>query len=354
MAMRPTLADLADAAGVSTATVDRVLNERAGVSARTRQLVHDAARNIGYLPEARASTSPITLAAFLPQGTNEFIEDLRAHMIAEAKAMPGVELLMPEINGINPNVMASALTAVGDVQGVAVVALNHPRVHDALLQLAAQGIPVVTLLSDLPDTLRQAYVGIDNLRAGRLAGEIITRFLGPSPSGKVALFAGSLTYRGHQERDVGLRQYLAEEAPDLDVLELRESGDDTERAYAHVTENLALHPEICAIYNAGGGTTGIARALHESGRSKSTVFVAHEVTTANKALLLDGTLDAIIDQNAKREAQETLATLVATARGEAREPTQPRLHLILKENIPSDVVRAPRRTGLETSPKAKG
>ncbi|OAN74362.1 hypothetical protein A8B78_17355 [Jannaschia sp. EhC01] len=332
--MRPTLADLAEEAGVSTATVDRVLNDRPGVSARTRQLVHNAARAIGYLPAAEPALSPARLVAFLPQGTNDFIAELRDHMIAEAAAMPGVQLTLPSISGLEASAMADALTDVGDVDGVALVAISHPRVHDALMRLSARNIPVVTLLSDLPDTLRRAYVGIDNLRAGRLAGEVITRFLGRNPTGKVAHFAGSLTYRGHQERDVGLRQYLSEEAPKLELLEVRESGDDPDRAFAQAAENLARHPEICAIYNAGGGTTGIARALQDSGHAARIVFVAHDATDANKALLLDGTLDAVIDQNAKREAQETLATLAAAARGQTRIPTQPRLHLILKENIP--------------------
>lgn len=339
--MRPTLSHLADAAGVSTATVDRVLNNRVGVSARTRQLVQTTARVIGYLPETEPEVADIRLVAFLPQGPNEFIQDLRAHMIAEAGAMPGVHLDLPRIAEMDARAMAQALGAVGDVHGVALVALSHPRVHDALLRLSARNIPVVTLLSDLPDTLRRAYVGIDNLRAGRLAGDVITRFLGPNPAGQVAHFAGSLTYRGHQERDVGLRQYLAEEAPQLDLLELRESGDDRDRAYTQAAAKLGEHPEICAIYNAGGGTSGIARALRESGRARSVVFVAHDVTDANKALLLDGTLDAIIDQDAKREAQETLATLVAAARGQSRIPTQLRLHLILKENIPSEVRPSP-------------
>ncbi|GAB5446856.1 MAG: LacI family DNA-binding transcriptional regulator [Gymnodinialimonas sp.] len=316
--------------------MDRVLNDRSGVSARTRQLVHSTARIIGYLPDVAPEVPLTKLVAFLPQGTNEFIDGLRGHMIAEAAAMPGVELELPKITQMDARAMAQALSEVGDVQGVALVALSHPRVHDALSRVAARNIPVVTLLSDLPDTLRRAYVGIDNLRAGRLAGEVITRFLGPNPTGKVAHFAGSLTYRGHQERDVGLRQYLAEEAPGLDLLELRESGDDGDRAHAQATAKLAQHPEICAIYNAGGGTGGIARALHDSGRAQSVIFVAHDVTDTNKGFLLDGTLDAIIDQDAKREAQETLAALVAAAQGHPHTPSQLRLHLVLKENIPSD------------------
>ena len=346
--MKPTLTDLAEASGVSTATVDRVLNDRPGASARTRKRVTDAARAIGYLPGAETAIEHVHLVALLPQGTNEFMEDLRAHLIIEAAAIPGVSLEMAEIAGLDASAMAEALSKVGDVDGVAVVALNHPRVHDALLRLSARAIPVVTLVSDLPDSLRHAYIGIDNLRAGRLAGEITTRFLGPNPTGEVALFASSLTYRGHQERDVGLRQYIEEEAPNLTLLELRESGEERARAHAQALELLDAHPAICAIYNAGGGTAGIAQALKDRGRENDVIFVAHEATDTNKALLLDGTLDAIIDQNARREAQEALSTLFAIAQGQLRPITKPRLHLILKENIPSDVAPRPATQGAST------
>lgn len=336
--MRPTQTELAEAAGVSTATVDRVLNNRPGVSERTRQIVHNAARLIGYLPEAEPGRAPKRLIAILPKGDNDFIDDLRAHLTAEAAMMPGVTLDMPQVPVLEVTPLVEALTAATGTDGVALVAQSHPRVSDALLQLNARKVPVVTLLSDLPDTPRHAYIGVDNLRAGRLAGEVITRFLGPKPTGAVAFFAGALTYRGHQEREIGLRQYLAEEAPGLTLLEIRESGDDPERAYAQAVEKLQRRPEIVALYNAGGGTTGIARALRDMARAEDVIFIAHEATAANKALLLDGTLDAIIDQNAKLGAQETLRTLLAAARGVAHPPMQPRLHLILKENIPSDVV----------------
>lgn len=334
--MRPTLTDLAKAAGVSTATVDRVLNDRPGVSARTRDMVRKAARAVGYLPDVEDPVTPMTFTALLPPGTNPFITDLRAHLVNAAKRAPGVTLDLPPIADLDPVTMADALGQVTGVQGVAVVALNHPRVHAALLRLTAQGIPVVTVASDLPDTRRLAYVGIDNMRAGRLAGQVIARFQGPDPQGKVAVFAGSLSYRGHQEREMGLRQYLSEDAPNMQLLEIRESQEDRDHAYDLTRALLDTHPDLRAIYNAGGGTSGIARALTEAGRAHDIITVAHEATDANKALLLDGTLDAIIDQDVRAEAIETLATLIAAANGIAHAVTPPRLQLVLKENLPTD------------------
>ena len=70
------------------------------------------------------------------------------------------------------------------------------------------------------------------------------------------------------------------------------------------------------------------------GRERSVVFVGHEATDSNKLLLLDGTLDAVIDQNPRVEAREALNILVSTVRGQPYEHHPPRLQIIFKENIP--------------------
>ena len=138
---------------------------------------------------------------------------------------------------------------------------------------------------------------------------------GTERPGKVALFAGSLSYRGHEEREMGFRHILAEELPNLTIVELREMLDDREKAYAEAAALLDRHPDLAGIYNIGAGNTGIARALKERGREQQVVFIGHEVTEGTKALLLDGTLDAVIDQNPRVEAREALNLLGRAVRG---------------------------------------
>jgi LacI family transcriptional regulator len=239
------------------------------------------------------------------------------------------------VDSLEGAALAGQLLAMGArAEGIAVVAVNHPAVRDALRRLDAAGVRVVTLASDIPDAPRLGYVGIDNGQAGRLAGLLLGRFLGPAPQGKVALFAGTLAYRGHQEREMGFRQVLAEDFPGLEILQLRESGEDRERAAAETRALLARHPDLRAIYNAGGGTVGIAQALADAARGGDVVLVAHDATAEKTALLLDGTLDAVIDQDARGEAQEAIARLSASLRGEAHVAAPLRLQVILRENLP--------------------
>lgn len=341
--MRSTLIDVAREAGVSPATVDRVLNNRSGVRSRTREIVVETARRLGYLAasaDGPAAGRPVDEEAIrldfvLPAGTNTFIKMLHRQIELQAASRPEVDVRIWSLEGFNPDRLAGVLQDLhGRTRGVGVIALDHPTVREAIRSLSTENVKVVTLASDILHVPRVAYIGIDNRAAGRLAGYLVGRFMGASRSGKVALLAGSLSYRGHEEREMGFRHILAEEGSGLEIVELREMGDDRERAYSEAAALLDRHADLAAIYNIGAGNTGIARALKERGREHAVVFIGHEVTKETKPLLLDGTLDAVIDQNPRVEAREALNLLTQAVKGLALDYHPPRLQVVFRENIP--------------------
>ena len=329
--MRPTLTDIAQAARVSPATVDRVLHGRAGVAARTRAIVLQTARSLGYLADLPDAPAPRVFHLILPQTQNAYFREVIGH--ARALTPPHVTLDILRAPALDPAAFARVLRDLGPSDGIAVLALGHPLVAEAIRARVEGGTPVVTLATDIPEAPRAGFVGLDNLRAGRLAGYTLARFLGPRPQGKVALIAGHLGFRGHMEREMGFRAVLAQEFPGLTLLALRESREDRGRARAETLSLLAAHPDLVGLYNAGGGTVGIGAALTEAGR-RDIVFVAHEATGENRALLLDGTLDAVIDQSAREEMQEVFATLLAAGQGRPHLPAPLRPVLITRENLP--------------------
>lgn len=336
---RITLEDIARDAGASLATVDRVINQRPGVKERTRQRVLQAASRLGYLPalpeETVVEAPPLVLDFVLPDGTNRFILNLAQHIAETAAQRPDVVARLHMIEGFNPAAMAEKLAQLtGQSQGVAITALDHPRLREAIRQLTAAGTPVVTLASDITQVPRVGYVGTDNRAAGRLAGYLLGRFL-QGRGGKVALFAGSLSYRGHEEREMGFRHILAESYPGLTIVELREVSDDTQQGYAEAKQLLSRHPDLAGIYSIGGGVEGIAATLEEAGRGQDIVVIGHELTEETRRFLVNGTIDALIDQNPRVEARETIDLLVQAARGAAHPVSRPmRVHAIFRENLP--------------------
>jgi LacI family transcriptional regulator len=336
--MRHTIVDVARLAQVSTATVDRVLNERPGVRAPIRERVLAAARASGYLPAVApvAPAAPTRLDFILQSGPNTFMDLLAGHLTRAAAARAAeVELCLHRVEGFSPDTLAATLRELPPAsRGVGLIALDHPVVREAIRAVVARGVTVLTLVSDVANVPRSGYVGIDNRAAGRLAGHLLGRFV-PGSVGEVALLAGSLSYRGHEEREMGFRHILADEFPNLRTIQLREVRDDLERSYREAKTLLAAHPGLRGIYNIGAGNRGIAKALEEAGRSREVVFIGHELTEHTRRFLLAGTMDAVIDQNPRVEAREAIDRLLRAARGEPDlDPAPIRIHAIFRENLP--------------------
>lgn len=338
--MRSKLTDIAREAGVSTATVDRVLNNRGGVRERTREIVNEVAHRLKYVSEGSNGIGGLVVKStridfVIPLGTNMFMQELIRRIREKADAQSELDVGIHTIEGVDPDSLAQKLLELrGQTQGVGVIALDHPVVREAILQLSASGVKVATMASDILNVPRIAYIGIDNRQAGRLAGFILGKFLAREGEQKVALFAGSLSYRGHEEREMGFRHILREEFSNLQIVEMREMLDDRDKAFHEASAMLDTHGDIAAIYNIGAGNQGIARALKERSLDTSTVFVGHEATENNKALLLDGTLDAVIDQNPLVQAREALNVLQNAIGEKPYSPHLPRVQVVFKENIP--------------------
>ena len=129
--MRQTIADIARAAGVSTATVDRVLNERAGVHARTRRRVLTAAQGLGYLDAAPegAGAAPAELAFIIPGGTNTFF-GVFSDALAEIAQRRSAEarIRVHRMEAFHPEALAAGLRDLArQADGIALIALTIRR-----------------------------------------------------------------------------------------------------------------------------------------------------------------------------------------------------------------------------------
>jgi LacI family transcriptional regulator len=333
--------DVAARAGVSTATVDRVLNGRPGVRALTVQRVLRAASEIGYLiDEAQPASAlrPLRLAFLLPEGGNRFLGML-GRLIGGSQAQLAsfnMRARVDRIESFRPELLAQHLKAVGrEVDGIAFMALEHPTVREAVDQLAERGVPTVTLISDIANTKRAAYVGLDNRSAGRTAGYLIGRFIGNRPA-KVAMIAGSLSYRAHEEREMGFLHLFQDLFPAIQVVGLREGHDEEARNYRQTKTLLAQHPDLAGIYNIGGGPEGIARALKEAGRQQEVVFVGHGLTPATRDLLIEGAMDAVITQNPQAALMDCVSIFANLRAGlpATQGVERPRTEIVLRENLP--------------------
>lgn len=334
------LADVARQAGVSLATVDRVVNGRAGVRRQTAERIWEAIRRLEAAPLPMGLGAPLHFDVVLPAGTNTFMQNLANQVTASGAdlAGQGVTVACHRIEGFNPAALANTVLALGETSdGLAIAALENPIVREAVNTVAARGVPVVTLVCDLSNARTVGYVGLDNQAAGRTAGYLMGRFAG-GRAGQVAVIAGSigLSYRDHQERELGFRAALYEQFGHLTIADRFEDQDDFHKAHEQTGIILDRFPGLLGIYNIGAGTRGIGAALIERGVAGDIIFIGHEITTHTRRFLIDGVMDAVINQDVVHEATAALQHLLAFHNRPLPLPHlgPPRIEVFVRENMP--------------------
>lgn len=284
---RPKVAEIAAKAGVSTATVDRVINGRGGVHQSTAAKVAGALRelvNDHRVPPVRPGDAARPFDVFLPADSGRSTEVL-AEALAAVCASHGVDVNVVPVERMNPIALARHLVECAHERssGVAFQGVDHPVIRDATQELVRRNIPVVTLCSDVAGTDRLAYVGVDNRAAGRTSGLLMGRFCrGP---GKLAVVWGGQLYRSHEERETGFRAVLRHGRPDLEIFEMVDGNDDADINFERFGEIIRKHPDLLGVYCVGGGQKGVAAALEDAGVAQSIVMIGHNFNDETKPFL---------------------------------------------------------------------
>jgi LacI family transcriptional regulator len=286
--------EIAVQAGLSEATVDRVLNGRGGVRASTVAEVNQA------IEDLHRQRTQLRLAG------RTFVVDLVVD--APVQFSSGVRAaLEAELPGIRPAVIRSRFHLT-EAAPVADIVATLGRIATRGSQ-GVVGIPVVTFVTDLPVSPRTAYVGIDNRAAGATAAYLIDQWLGDA-SGTVLVTRGDGSFRGEDEREMGFRATQRSVAPNRRQVDLvnTDGRDDLHRL---VLDALAAHPDIVAVYSmyAFGGNRAVVDAFAEAGRTYR-VFVAHDLHEHNLALLHDGHLSAVLHHDLRQDMRHACQVIM--------------------------------------------
>ncbi len=336
---KATIRDIAAGADVSTATVDRVLNGRGGVSAVNRQRVYTAAKALGYLPtedKVTLPSRPAHLEFFIPFGRSEFMHNLAETIRDFAAHLPLVaSCTIHSVDGQSPQALVRAVEKTAlQTSGVGLITVDHPMTRNAIRQLSDAGVRVITIASDVLQTPRSAYVGVDNRVAGRTAGLVMGRMAGAA-TGSLCLFLGSRAYHGHEEREYGFRAVITEHFPGLRLLPAIETDEDNSTSYVAAQRLLRHELDVVGVYCVGAGRSGIARAVAEMGRPRPYV-IFHDLTDHTRDFLARDLIDVVIDQNARLTGEQSVIRLLGSIASAAPFLTlkyiEPRI--ILRENIP--------------------
>lgn len=337
---RPTIADLAEAAGVSIATVDRVLNRRLPVRDTTALRVVEAAEEIGYhatgLLKQRLNEVPQRTFGFLLQRRNAYYTALAEGLVEATRSASFIQgrAIVEHIDEIVPSTIAARLREIAPrVDAVAVVAVDHPIVNEAIGELAASGKPVVTLITDVTAPNRAGCLMADRHKSGRTAAWAISR-LSPH-AGKVGIVIGSHRYLSQETSEISFRSYMRENGPQFTLLEPVVNLDDHQLCYEAVIELVTSHLDLVGIYCCGGGEEGLVRALREEAKGRRIVAVCNELTPVTRQALIDGVVDLVLGTPIPALAQRTVEVMAQAVSDPQRGMTQVLLpaDLYISENI---------------------
>jgi len=338
---KPTVNDLARHAGVSLATVDRVLNARPGVRPVTRDRVNKAIAELGYIRDTAAANlarNRVYRFTFVfPDSPSEFYDALEAQIHSQSDALSNERTLLnikrtQAYDSQSVVVALDGLVSQG-VDGIAVNAPETPAVRDAIDRARKAGIVVVALISDLPSSLRDHFIGIDNRSAGQTAAQLMGRFIDVS-SGYILFLTSARLARDHLERRHGFDTVMSARFPKFKVLPTIEVRDDAELVDRVLPNVFKTWDGITGIYASLSSNRGLIDYLQQS--VIKPVVIAHELTPASRGGLQQGMFDALISQDTGHIVRSAVRLMRTTVESVPHNAPQERIRIdiFLKENLP--------------------
>jgi LacI family transcriptional regulator len=285
------IGELVKETGLSRATVDRAINDRGGVHARTRAVIDEAVRRLNTV-SPRGAEQAVSADLVMRVGRG-FYDQLSS--VAQEPHFAGLTLHDMYQTGDEEMLELVSRLCRNLERPLILTAKNSEPLRAELVQARRRGKQVITFVSDLSHDCRDGFVGIDNRMAGQTAAFIIGSLLRHREA-KAGVVLGNYAYSCHEDREIGFRSSLRAHHPNVQIADVAKGEDSTEQTYLAVRDLLRTHSDIDAIYNVAGGNAGLAKALTESGRSPSIHVITHEVNHITVPLIRAGTVHYAIAQ----------------------------------------------------------
>lgn len=309
--------EIARLAGVGTATVDRVLHGRGGVSSSKVQKVmqaleRDNSKNV-YLDK---NLKKIRLGLVIHSG-EMFVETMKEAALKAGEILKdeNVEIKVHQIAPLDICSIPDVIKVAGvEHDGLAIISPEGAEIHDAVDTIVDSGKPVITVTTDLPSTKRIGWLGMNSYTAGRTAGYLMNQFLSKQ-GGEVIIVVGH-AFRCQEEREMGFRSYLREKSPHLKVREVVDVQNDQQIAYEKISNHILDRGMPLGFYAVSGGNLGVSKAIEEFKKNTRPIFIGHELNRITRSLLIEEKMDSVFDHDSEMEMLFTFRQLTNAIRGE--------------------------------------
>ncbi|WP_150522923.1 LacI family DNA-binding transcriptional regulator [Roseibium sediminis] len=331
--------EIALQSGLSTATVDRVLNDRPNVSPLARRRVAAALKELEAQEDQLSARGRRLMIDIVAEAPSRFLREIR-HSTERALAsfLPAsvrCRFTFQETMSVPQCVAELNRIAKRGSSGVCLKARDVPEVRAAIAELKNRGIPVVTVFTDCPSSARIAYAGLDNLEAGKTAGYLMSGLLN-GLEGAVLASRSDRSFQGEEERLQGFERELSSCRPDIEILSVVNGAGLNARTARSVEEALRAGTDIIGVYSMGGGNHGLLGMLDNLGQ-KPVAAIGHDLDEDNVELLRSGDLSLVLYHDLEQDMHMAIRHLLAAQRvvPEPEEEALSDIQVITPRNIPA-------------------
>lgn len=333
------LKEIARQAGLSLATVDRVINKRQGVSTLANMRVAQALQELKRQGEQAGLAGRKYLIDIVVEAPDRFCNLVRQNLEIEISYLHPASFRcrfhMAEMSDSKEIVKILKRIGLMGSNGVILKAPDRPEIVRAIEALADAQIPVVTLVTDIPFSKRVAYVGIDNRAAGETAAYLVASWL-PQKNASILVAVSSTGFRGEEEREIGFKSILRKCHSHLKIVEISGGFGLHSKTAKLVKDALSHDTNIQGVYSPGGANLAILEAFAKSNR-RPQVFVAHDLDADNLLLLQQNKLTAVLHHDLRADMRMCCLQIMRANYPVSKKPemASATIQIITPHNIPS-------------------
>lgn len=200
---------------------------------------------------------------------------------------------------------------------------------------AAKGIKII-LFNTTCNYDGLTFIATDNYEAGRLGGKAL------GGEGKVCLLGSQETVPSNVARCEGARDYIEENFPNMEVVDIQYCDGDMEKALTISNDWITAIPDLAGIFsNNDFSTIAAANIIEERGRVGEIVHVGFDATETNVVYLESGTTTAIVTQDPSDIGYQSVVSAVKALEGESLpENIGTNIVVVTKDNLNDADIRA--------------
>jgi len=268
--------------------------------------------------------------------SNEFAPFIRSGVFRASEELGVNAVFMGPVGADADGQISEIETLMDSMDGLAISSVSTDALAPLINRVIEAGIPVVTYNTDNPESERLVFAGQDLVQSGREAGTLMASVL--DENGVVIITTLDAAAQWSIDRETGARESLAA-YPNIEVVQTINTGTDPQEIYATIENAMLANPTVTGILSMECCSTPAAGEwVDRNGAADRVKVVGFDLLDQTIDLIMDGAIQATIDQAPERQGFEAVNLIVEFLNGETIADLDTGVGIYTVENIEEVIV----------------